>query len=111
MRPTRADVPGRKRPHASGSTSRAAAGALRIGNTFGAVLTAKRPVGPAEAVMLLYGAGRAVLEVWRGDVHRGVFFGGAVSTSQLISFAAILLALLMLARGLRERRAVDAPAS
>lgn len=52
-----------------GSTSRAAAGALRIGNTFGAVLTAKRPVGPAEAVTLLYGgvlalALAAVAFVW-----------------------------------------------
>ncbi|MCC7180775.1 MAG: cardiolipin synthase B [Acidobacteria bacterium] len=60
VRPTRADFPGRKRRRGSGSTSRAAAGALRIGNTFGAVLTAKRPVGPAEAVMLLYGAGLAL---------------------------------------------------
>ena len=71
-----------------------------------------RPAGTAFWLyVLLYGAGRAVLEVWRGDVHRGLFFGGAISTSQLISFAAILLALLMLARGLRERRAVDATAS
>jgi len=43
-----------------GRTSRAAAGALRIGNTFGAALTAKRPVGRSEAVTLLYGAGIAL---------------------------------------------------
>jgi len=50
------DGPRRRSPRVAGGTSRAAAGALRIGNTFGAVLTAKRPVGPAEAVVLLYGA-------------------------------------------------------
>ena len=71
-----------------------------------------RPAGTVFWLyVLLYSAGRALIEVWRGDVHRGVFFGGAVSTSQLISFAGILLALFMLARGLRERRAVDATAS
>lgn len=43
-----------------GSTSRAAAGALRIGNTFGAAITSKRPVGPAEAVILVYGALAAI---------------------------------------------------
>jgi len=58
VRPAGSESQRRRPPRTrrSGSTSRAAAGALRIGNTFGAVLTAKRPVGPAEAVMLLYGA-------------------------------------------------------
>lgn len=60
VRPTGAVAPGRRRPRGTDGTSRAAAGALRIGNTFGAVLTAKRPVGPAEAMMLLYGAGLAL---------------------------------------------------
>ncbi|MCC7125752.1 MAG: cardiolipin synthase B [Acidobacteria bacterium] len=40
----------------TGSRSRAAAGALRLGSTFSAALTARRPLGPAEASMLLYGA-------------------------------------------------------
>ncbi len=35
---------------------RAAAGALRLGNTFGAVVTSRRALGPAEAIVLLYGA-------------------------------------------------------
>lgn len=59
VRPATARPP-RRAPRVAGSTSRAAAGALRIGNTFGAVLTAKRPVGPAEAVVLLYGAALAL---------------------------------------------------
>jgi cardiolipin synthase len=46
----------RTRRRRGGSTSRAAAGALRIGNTFGAAITAKRPMGPSEAVLLVYGA-------------------------------------------------------
>jgi len=50
----------RKARGRGGRTSRAAAGALRIGNTFGAALTAKRPVGQSEAVTLLYGAGIAL---------------------------------------------------
>jgi cardiolipin synthase len=40
-----------------GSATRAAAGgALRMGSTFGAALTERRPLGPAEAWTLLYGA-------------------------------------------------------
>jgi cardiolipin synthase len=51
-----------------GSTSRAAAGALRLGSTFGAAITARRPVGAAEAFTLAYGAmallGLAALGYW-----------------------------------------------
>ena len=39
-----------------GRAARAAAGALRIGHTFSAVLTARRTVARAEALTLLYGA-------------------------------------------------------
>jgi cardiolipin synthase len=38
----------------SGSAGRAAAGALSIGSAVGAVLTNRRPLGPAEATLLLY---------------------------------------------------------
>jgi cardiolipin synthase len=38
-----------------GQTSRAAAGAFRIGNTVGAALTARRPLGAAEASILAIG--------------------------------------------------------
>jgi len=55
-----ADEPRRKRGprrwRRRASAGRAAASALRLGNTFGAVVTARRALGPAEAVVLLYGA-------------------------------------------------------
>jgi cardiolipin synthase len=44
----------------SDRAARAAAGALRIGHTFSAVLTARRTVARAEAVTLVYGAGLAL---------------------------------------------------
>jgi cardiolipin synthase len=44
----------------SGSTSRAAAGALRLGNTMGAAISNRRVLGPAEATTLL-GLGVALL--------------------------------------------------
>jgi len=37
-----------------GSTSRAAAGALRLGNTMGAAITNRRVLGPAEATTMLW---------------------------------------------------------
>jgi len=61
-----------------------------------AVLTIawRRRPRPAGTVLwlyfVLYGAGRATIELWRGDAVRGLWFGGAVSTSQLFSVAAIL---------------------
>lgn len=42
-------VPRRRRRGRGGSTSRAAAGALRLGNTVGAAITNRRVLGPAEA--------------------------------------------------------------
>jgi phosphatidylglycerol---prolipoprotein diacylglyceryl transferase len=41
--------------------------------------------------LVLYGAGRATIEHWRGDTVRGLWLGGALSTSQLFSFAAIAI--------------------
>jgi cardiolipin synthase len=41
---------------ASGSASRAAAGALRLGNTVGAAMTNRRVLGPAEAGIMVWGA-------------------------------------------------------
>jgi cardiolipin synthase A/B len=43
-----------------GRAARTAAGALRIGHTFSAVLTARRKVARAEAITLLYGAAMAL---------------------------------------------------
>ncbi len=53
-RASRKDEPAR-RPR-RGSGRRAAAGALSLRNTFGAALTRRRPLGPAEALSLVYGA-------------------------------------------------------
>ncbi|MGE3274129.1 MAG: phosphatidylserine/phosphatidylglycerophosphate/cardiolipin synthase family protein [Vicinamibacterales bacterium] len=47
---------GKRIGRGSGSASRAAAGALRLGNTFGAALTSRRQLGAAESWTLLYGA-------------------------------------------------------
>jgi len=41
--------------------------------------------------LILYGIGRFLLELTRGDEIRGLFFGGLVSTSQLISAALIAI--------------------
>lgn len=50
----------RRRGRGAGSASRAAAGALRIGNTLGAAITNRRVLGPAEAGTMA-GAGAALL--------------------------------------------------
>ena len=50
------------------------------------------PAGRVFATyLLLYGAGRFLLEWTRGDAIRGFVFGGALSTSQLISAALIII--------------------
>jgi phosphatidylglycerol:prolipoprotein diacylglycerol transferase len=48
--------------------------------------------------LLLYSLGRGIIEFWRGDVQRGLYLGDLMSTSQLLSVAGALLALLMLLR-------------
>jgi phosphatidylglycerol:prolipoprotein diacylglycerol transferase len=48
--------------------------------------------------VLLYAILRALVEVWRGDVVRGMFFDGRVSTSQLLSVPAAIAAIVMLRR-------------
>lgn len=58
-----------------------------------------RPHGTVVWIyLLLYGAGRGVIEFWRGDAHRGLFLGGHLSTSQIVAGGAVLLALIMLWR-------------
>jgi phosphatidylglycerol---prolipoprotein diacylglyceryl transferase len=61
----------------------------------------KRPQ-PAGTVawiyLVLYGAGRATLEMFRGDSVRGLWLGGTVSTSQLFSIAAVLTGAFLLIR-------------
>ena len=59
-----------------------------------------RPDGTVAGLyFVIYGAGRATIEFWRGDAVRGVWFGGAVSTSQIFSIAAMVIGLFLLVRG------------
>lgn len=60
-RPLRApDQHHQRRPGASrqmaGSTSRTAAGVMRLGRSVGAAITRRRELGPAEAIIMLWGA-------------------------------------------------------
>jgi phosphatidylglycerol---prolipoprotein diacylglyceryl transferase len=54
-------------------------------------------------MLLIYSITRFAIELFRGDVERGTWFGGALSTSQLISIVsgATALFLLVRLRGLR----------
>ena len=65
----------------------------------------RRPQPPGSVFwyyVLLYSIARGTIEFWRGDVVRGVYFGGAVSTSQLLALAGVVFAVIMLARGRRR---------
>jgi prolipoprotein diacylglyceryltransferase len=42
---------------------------------------------------MVYGIGRFVLELWRGDPDRGFLLGGALSTSQAIAIGMVLVGL------------------
>jgi len=44
------------------------------------------------AFLVLYGLGRSVVELFRGDVERGLFFGGMVSTSQIVGLTSAVIA-------------------
>lgn len=50
------------------------------------------------AFVFLYGLTRAVIEVYRGDGVRGVWFDGLISTSQLIALGGMAAAVVYLAR-------------
>lgn len=63
----------------------------------------RRRSGPDGSVfwiyILLYSLARGTIEFWRGDAARGLYFGGAISTSQGFALAGALLAGIMLLRG------------
>ena len=61
------------------------------------------------AYVALYSTVRFVLEFWRGDADRGAWFGGRVSTSQLIAVVLLLGTAALLPR-LRRSRAGAATA-
>jgi len=50
----------------------------------------------AWSMLLLYGAARFVLEIWRGDELRGFVVPGILSVSQAISIVVVILAAIML---------------
>lgn len=59
--------------------------------------------------VVLYSLARGIIEFWRGDAHRGLYFSGHVSTSQLFAAAGIVFGVAMLVRG--RRRPSEAQAS
>lgn len=64
--------------------------ALLAGGLWWWHASGRRPVGILFAwYLLLYGALRFSVEFLRGDLERGVFFGGALSTGQLISIGMV----------------------
>ncbi len=62
------------------------------------------------AYVALYSAVRFVLEFWRGDAERGLFFNRTLSTSQLVSIG-LLIAVIVLFPLLRRRAAQPKPAA
>jgi phosphatidylglycerol:prolipoprotein diacylglycerol transferase len=54
--------------------------------------------------LVFYAVLRFTLEFFRGDADRGVYFGGSISTSQIIAAAMFGFSLVMLARGWRRNR-------
>lgn len=68
------------------------------------LLGKRRYFGQASLVLIvLYAITRFTIEAFRGDTLRGVWFDGALSTSQLISIVGGLLAVVLLVK-LRGRR-------
>lgn len=70
---------------------------------IGARMLARRPAPGTVALRLLvlYGLARFTIEMFRGDSVRGVWFGGWLSTSQLVSIPLVLVAGLLLMRRAR----------
>jgi phosphatidylglycerol:prolipoprotein diacylglycerol transferase len=74
------------------------------------LLWRRRPEPPGTvfwSYVLFYSVVRGVIEFWRGDVARGLWLGGAVSTSQLFALGGIVVACTVLLVGRRRRRASD----
>jgi phosphatidylglycerol:prolipoprotein diacylglycerol transferase len=58
-----------------------------------------KPDGTVLALyVLLYSLTRGLIEFWRGDAERGVWLGGHVSTSQILSVLGIALGAFLLVR-------------
>jgi prolipoprotein diacylglyceryltransferase len=73
--------------------------ALLVGLVGWWMLRRRRWYGQVAALILVqYSITRFVIEHFRGDAVRGVWFGGALSTSQLIAIPGALLGLWLLWR-------------
>ncbi len=71
--------------------------ALIVGSIGLWMLKRRKYAGQAALVMiLLYAILRSVVENFRGDEIRGIWFGGAISTSQMISIVSGTIALMLL---------------
>jgi phosphatidylglycerol:prolipoprotein diacylglycerol transferase len=67
------------------------------------VLKRRTAFGQVAGVVLIhYSITRAIIEAFRGDEVRGVWFGGAVSTSQLIAVLGVLAGVALLATARRR---------
>jgi phosphatidylglycerol:prolipoprotein diacylglycerol transferase len=53
--------------------------------------------------LVFYAVLRFTIEFFRGDIVRGVYFGGLISTSQIIAIGMLGFSLVMLARGWRKK--------
>jgi phosphatidylglycerol:prolipoprotein diacylglycerol transferase len=62
----------------------------------------------ALAYIFLYSVARFVIEFYRGDAARGMVFGGALSTSQLIAAILVVAVLLYLPYAMKTRRLAPA---
>ncbi|HVQ26704.1 MAG TPA: prolipoprotein diacylglyceryl transferase family protein, partial [Planctomycetota bacterium] len=77
--------------------------ALAVAGVAYLVLKRRRYFGQVAGVVLIqYSITRAVIEMFRGDDVRGVWFGGAVSTSQIIAVFGVLAGLAILATARRR---------
>jgi len=79
------------------------ANALLLGAIAMWILSRRKWAGQITAwLLVLYPIGRFTVEEFRGDSVRGLWFGGFLSTSQLISIAALPFGLLLLWRGHKQ---------
>ncbi len=92
----------RRPPRAGGSGTRAAAGALRIGNAIGSVLAARRVHQPTERVLMGQGALALIVVAAMGLLWPKVL-------AWPLAVLCLWFALALLARALRPRRKPAAP--
>jgi phosphatidylglycerol:prolipoprotein diacylglycerol transferase len=72
---------------------------------FGLWLLKRRRYRGQVAITLVfaYAVARFTIEAFRGDILRGMWFGGAISTSQLVAIATAVISLGLIVRGRGNR--------